>query len=288
MQPLRNITGATAVLEAHKMKLRILAALVLVPLLLVVVFLAPKVVTVLIVGQLCALAVYELLWSTGILRQTRAVIYTAVMAFSVPLWCYFGMEPMCARIAVLAFFSLLFGEMLYSHGKLRLEKGAVCIVAGLVLPYMLSALVRILGAEQGRAFLFIPFVAAFCSDSGAYFVGIAWGRHKLAPNISPKKSIEGMFGGILFAILSMVIYTLILAFVTKMQPNYLFAVIYGLLGALGGVFGDLCFSVIKRQTGIKDYGCLIPGHGGILDRFDSVMIVAPLMEILLLIMPILE
>ena len=270
------------------MKLRILAALALVPLLLLVVLLAPKLVAVLVVGLLCTLAVYEFLWSTGILRMVRPVLYTAVLAFLVPLWCYLGMDPLWGKIGVLCFFSLLFGEILYSHGSLKLERVAVCVVAGLLLPYLLSALVRILGQEQGRLLLLIPFVAAFCSDTGAYFVGIAWGRHKLAPVISPKKSVEGMLGGLVFAVLGMVIYTLILASVTKMQPNYLFAVIYGLLGALGGVFGDLCFSVVKRQAGIKDYGSLIPGHGGILDRFDSVIIVAPLMEILLRVLPLLE
>ena len=153
---------------------------------------------------------------------------------------------------------------------------------------MFSALVRILDNNQGRLFLFIPFVAAFCSDSGAYFVGIAWGKHKLAPVISPNKSVEGMFGGIVFSALGMVLYTLIISSVTNLQANYLYAIIYGVMGALAGVFGDLCFSAIKRQTGIKDYGCVIPGHGGILDRFDSVVTVAPLMELLLLLLPIVE
>ena len=136
--------------------------------------------------------------------------------------------------------------------------------------------------------MLLPFVAAFLSDTGAYFIGCAWGKHKLAPIISPKKSIEGMLGGIVFAVLGMLLYSWILSLVTGLQANYLYAVIYGLLGALAGVFGDLCFSAIKRQTGIKDYGSIIPGHGGILDRFDSVILVAPLMELLLLVLPILE
>ena len=270
------------------MKLRILAALVLIPVLLAVVFFAPKIVAVLIIGLLCALSVYELLWSTEILRQLRPMVYTAILAFLVPLWCYLGMDPLCARIGVLGFFSVLFGEVLLSRAKLKLEQVSVCVVAGLLLPYLLSSLVRILVGTQGRLLLLIPFVVSILSDSGAYFVGIALGKHKLAPVISPNKSIEGMLGGVFFSVVGMMVYALIVSSVTNMHANYFFALIYGLLGALAGVFGDLCFSAIKRQTGIKDYGCIIPGHGGILDRFDSIMIVAPLMELLLLVMPVVE
>lgn len=270
------------------MKLRILAALVLVPILLLVVFVAPKILAVVIIGLLCALSVYELLWSTGILRQPRLVAYTAVLALLVPLWCYFGAEPLWGKIVTLGFFSLLFGEVLLSRAKLKLERLSVCIVAGMLLPYLFSALVRILDGANGRLFLLVPFVAAFLSDSGAYFIGRAWGKHKLAPVISPNKSVEGMLGGMVFSVVGMLIYTLIMSLVTGLQANYLFAVTYGLIGALAGVFGDLCFSAIKRQTGIKDFGSIIPGHGGILDRFDSVMIAAPLMELMLLLLPILE
>ena len=141
------------------MKLRILAALVLVPLLLMVVFLAPKIVAVLLIGLLCAFSVYELLWSTGILRQPRPVAYTAIVAFLVPLWCYFGADPLWAKIVVLAFFSALFAEVLASHGKLKFERVSACIAAGLLLPFLFSSLVRILDGTQGRAFLLIPFVA---------------------------------------------------------------------------------------------------------------------------------
>jgi len=90
---------------------------------------------------------------------------------------------------------------------------------------------------------------------------------------------------VLTAILGVVAYCLILNKSFGFQVNWVCVPIYGLFGSLGAVFGDLCFSVIKRQTGIKDYGNLIPGHGGILDRFDSMMVVAPLVEFLILVMP---
>jgi phosphatidate cytidylyltransferase len=84
----------------------------------------------------------------------------------------------------------------------------------------------------------------------------------------------------------MLLYTLVMDLFVPCYVNYLYALIYGLLGSLAGVFGDLCFSAVKRQTGIKDYGNLIPGHGGALDRFDSMVTVAPLMEVMLTFIPL--
>ena len=97
---------------------------------------------------------------------------------------------------------------------------------------------------------------------------------------------EGAVGGLLSATLCMLIYAAILHLGFRFRVNYALAALYGFTGAMVGVIGDLCFSAIKRQTGIKDYGNLIPGHGGLLDRFDSMMMVAPLMEALLLLMPV--
>ncbi len=267
------------------MKTRILSAVVLVPVLLVVVLAAPKALTAILVGVMCAVAAYELLHGTGLVRHPRLVVYTMVMGFLVPIWCHFGMERIWAQVGILAFFCLLFLEVLLSQGKLPFAWVSICIVGGLLLPYLLSSIVRILDGEDGRYFVLAPFVAAFMSDSGAYFAGKFLGKHKLAPVISPNKTTEGVVGGLLSAILFMVVYGLVLGLGFQLRVNYLCAALYGLLGAMAGVFGDLCFSAIKRQTHIKDYGKLIPGHGGILDRFDSVMVVAPMIEILLNLLP---
>ena len=106
---------------------------------------------------------------------------------------------------------------------------------------------------------------AFLSDTGAYFAGLKFGKRKLAPTISPKKTVEGVVGGVAGAVFGMILYALVLDLLpVGIQVNYALALLYGFAGSLFGIFGDLCFSVIKRQTGIKDYGDLIPGHGGIL------------------------
>ena len=271
------------------MKTRILAAAVLVPILLLVVLVAPVVVAGVVFGILFAIGSYELLYRTGLVRHTRLVIYSSLMAFAVAMWSYAGAGDAYALIGVLAFSMLLFAEMMADHVKVHIEMLGMCFLSGLIIPYMLSALVRILTVYYGRYLILIPFVVACVSDAGAYFVGMKFGRHKLAPVVSPNKTIEGALGGLAAAVIAMLLYVLVLdlAF-PQLKVHYALAVLYGVVGSVVGVFGDLCFSIIKRQTGIKDYGNLIPGHGGVFDRFDSLVTVAPLMEALMLLLPVVE
>ena len=270
------------------MKTRIIAAVALLPLLLLIVLAAPKVFTAILFGAMAAVAAYELLTGTGLVKHLRLNIYAMVMALWCSLWSGLGIGYGWLLLSILLYWVALMAEVMASEMKLSFQTVAMCIVAGVLLPLLLSSLVRIHSWENGRCFVFVPFVFAFLSDTGAYFAGLTFGKHKLAPVISPKKTIEGVVGGVLATILGMVIYGVILQVGFKMQVNYLLAVVYGIVGSLTSVFGDLCFSVVKRQTGIKDYGNLIPGHGGILDRFDSVIVVAPLVEILLALLPVLE
>ena len=260
---------------------RIIAAVVLLPLLLIVLLLMPAVWTAILFSAVCAVGAYELLWGTGLVRKVRPVIYTVVIAALIPVWCYMGCDATLAKAGLVVFFCLLFMEIMLSKLKLGFDQLAVCLFGGMVIPYLLSSLVRISIVFNGKYLILIPFAVAFMSDSGAYFVGCAIGKHKMAPTISPKKSWEGFFGGLVSGVLGMILYVVVLQFGFGFTVNYLHAAIYGLAGSLAGVFGDLCFSAVKRQTGIKDYGNLIPGHGGVLDRFDSIIVVAPLIELLL-------
>lgn len=121
----------------------------------------------------------------------------------------------------------------------------------------------------GKLHVWLIFLCSWGCDTCAYCVGRLWGKHKMAPVLSPKKSIEGGVGGIAGAIILGVLYALLTD-----GPVGEYAVICG-VGAMISMVGDLAASAIKRNTGIKDYGTLIPGHGGILDRFDSVIFTAP-------------
>lgn len=268
------------------MKTRIIAAGILLPLLLVIVLALPTIYTAILFGLIVAVGAYELLWGTGLVKHPRLTAYTAVMAFLTAIASFYGLPYPYVLIGVLVFVAALYGEMLASKGQLAYEKLLVCLSGGVLIPFMLCALVRLHNGENGRFLILIPFVLAFLSDTGAYFVGCKFGKHKLAPVISPKKSVEGVVGGVLGAIVGMLIYGLVLDLAFGFTVNYLYALVYGVLGSLAAVFGDLSFSAIKRQVGIKDYGNLIPGHGGVLDRFDSMTVVAPLTEALLLLIPV--
>lgn len=270
------------------MKMRIIAAAVLIPVLLAVLFIAPPVLLAILVGVVCAIGAYELLVGTGLVKHMRLIFYTVVMAFTVPVLSYFAVENAWFMLSAFAYIALLFGELLISKAKLRFDRLCICIAGGMVIPFLLSSLVHLMGNGTNRQLILLPFILAFMADTGAYFVGCSFGSHKLAPTISPNKSVEGLLGGVLFDVLGMLIYCLIIDLAVGAHVNYLFAITYGIIGAFAGTFGDLIFSAIKRQTGIKDYGKLIPGHGGVLDRFDSVIIVAPLVEILLALLPVVE
>ena len=267
------------------MKIRIIAALVLLPILLVLLFWAPIWVDAVVAGILSALASYELLYNTGLLKHIRLNIYSALMAFGVSMWSYFQWTYGVILLAVLIFYILVFGEMMLAHLHLHIKDASLVFLSGIVIPFMMTSLIRILRMDQGRILICIPFILAYMSDAGAYFVGIFFGKHKLCPNISPKKSVEGLIGGVVIGTLSMVLYGFVVNSFFDAGTRYIPLVIYGIIGCLASAFGDLCMSVIKRQTGIKDYGHLIPGHGGVLDRLDSVLIAAPLTEALLLIFP---
>ena len=129
--------------------------------------------------------------------------------------------------------------------------------------------------------MFFPLAISFGSDTFAFFAGLTLGKHKLTP-VSPKKTVEGAVGGILGGVIGMTLMMFIGAWVVQdafLAPQHV--LLFGILGSVVSQIGDLSFSVIKREFGVKDYGKLLPGHGGILDRFDSVTFVAPFVWLML-------
>ena len=147
---------------------------------------------------------------------------------------------------------------------------------------MLSYLYSVREGNNGAYTVWLIFLCSWGSDTCAYLAGVAFGKHKMAPVLSPKKSVEGAVGGVIGAAALGAIYATIFSSNITMSINPVvgFAIICA-VGALISMVGDLAASAIKRNHDIKDYGKLIPGHGGIMDRFDSVIYVAPVIWILL-------
>ena len=149
---------------------------------------------------------------------------------------------------------------------------SVCYIA---VSFTSMALTRYM--ENGRYTFVLVFVAAWMCDSFAYFTGRFFGKHKLAPHLSPKKTVEGSIGGILFAILGCMLYGFVIEKVTGIGANYIVLAAIGLLLSIVSQIGDLWASLIKREYGVKDYSQMMPGHGGIMDRFDSIIAISTIL-----------
>ena len=185
--------------------------------------------------------------------------------------------PAMVLVIVAAFLAFLF-VYVFTFPKYHANQIMSAMFSFLYGPVMLSFLYLLReGFDDGIYLVWFVFLASWGSDTCAYCVGVLIGKHKMTPKLSPKKSVEGAVGGILGAALLFVLYThfVIDQYTMTTLPLPLAAVL-GAVGALVSMVGDLAASAVKRDHGIKDYGKLIPGHGGIMDRFDSVIVAGPI------------
>ena len=176
--------------------------------------------------------------------------------------------------------------MLFNHKKYCFSDVAAAFTSSLMVsvPFLFVSMTRRLGNENLDVLVIL--IGCWITDSCAYFSGYFFGKHKLAPQISPKKTIEGSVGGVLGVIVIMIAYTYVAGNIMNISVNLVSAAIVGLTGGILSQFGDLCASIIKREHGIKDYGNIMPGHGGVMDRFDSLLFVAPAVFYILKFFPI--
>ena len=267
---------------------RVMVAVIFIPLLLLAIYwvspMYPMILPVIISG-LSMIAVHEALWSTSFLKHPRISGYSIITAGLLPFWVYYSGEALPVLCGLFVYVVLLFCEAIASHKRIGLEKMGGAFFLTVVIPFFLSSFLRIRLMDQWQALVILPLVIAFVSDAFALFAGMAFGKHKLAPELSPQKTVEGAVGGFLGAVVCTVLYGAILQFGFDLKVNYLLLALYGALGSVVSQLGDLSFSYIKREYGIKDFGNIFPGHGGVLDRFDSVIFCAPLVELLLHILP---
>lgn len=264
---------------------RILVAVVGLPLLVVILLYCPPICMTVVAGLLSAIAAYELTGTTGFLQHRALLVPTCALAALVPLWFYLGCSIYAAMCGGLLFLIIVFSVAFASHETVTLGQIGGAVFAGAVIPGMLSAMLLLADMDHYRFYVLLPFLSAFCSDGAALFVGMQLGKHKLAPVLSPHKTVEGAIGGLIGSVAACLAYGGLILAGTEMIPHLGVLAVYGLLGSAISQFGDLAFSYIKREFGLKDYGRLFLAHGGVLDRFDSVIFCAPLTAVMAQLFP---
>jgi len=283
------------------MKTRIISAAILLPIFFLILFVFPPYILTFIVSAICAAAAYELIRAVKI-KNKSVLVYSLISAVFVPMAIYLStllLYPVLTQLTLLlsiffTFICLLLIEVALTIKKpkskargtqLKFRYIPVLIAAGIIIPLMLSAIVALRSMPYGYLFVLLPVIATVLTDSGAYFTGKSIGKRKAFPNISPNKTVEGCIGGIIAGTLGMLLYGLILSLATSFTISFPVLILYGILGAVVTELGDLAFSLIKRLCRIKDFGDLIPGHGGVLDRFDSLTFAAPVIYLLVVLIP---
>lgn len=270
------------------MLIRTVVSFALLPLLLAVIYIMPGWALAGVYALICALAQYELLYVTGLIKSKPLIILSAIIAAAVPFGFYFGIGTLAALCVLTGFILIMFFIAILKNGKgtLSFEKISCAVFSIFIVPLFFSLIIPISNGENGKYVVLLPYIVAWISDTGAYFTGTFFGRHKLCPDVSPKKSVEGAIGGILMTIIFGFIYALIITGVFDKNISWLSVFFLAAVGSVLGQIGDLIFSYIKREYNIKDFGKIFPGHGGILDRFDSVVLTTPLVYIILKLFPV--
>ena len=270
------------------MKERVIVAIIGVPLLFVVMFFLPPYAFTALIAAICAISAYELTGAIGFKKKRWLSVYAALAAAFIPIGEHFKIGDPVFQAALLVLMSLIFIEAIAAYKtdrKIALSQVFAAIFGGAIIPYLLSTLVSLRALPEGRLFVLLPVISAFLTDAGAYFVGVLIGKHPAFPNVSPNKTIEGFVGGLVIGTLSMLLYGVIIVNTTSYSVNFAALIFCGLAGALFTELGDLAFSLVKREYNIKDFGTLLPGHGGVLDRFDSMIFTAPALYLLVTILP---
>ena len=283
------------------MKKRIATAAVGLPILALVLVLFDTAVLNIAAAAVCLLALLELFKAAGLIRfrdlTAICCAFCALILFSHTPAVAHAFSYLCYLLV-----AGLFLVLLRRHAELRVEEVSYAFLMSLLLAASFYSLILMKvegGAQVGMFYLLLVFGSAWWSDGGAYFVGTFFGKHKLCPSISPKKTVEGLVGGILTAILGNLLVCLgFRALCAAAAPlGYLRGPVEidlaGVLlvtpaASLLGVLGDLSASVIKRQHGIKDFGHIMPGHGGAMDRFDSILFLGPLFYFIFNIFPLIS
>ncbi|MBQ7038500.1 MAG: CDP-archaeol synthase [Clostridia bacterium] len=262
------------------MKTRLITGGIAAALFLIVLFIPWSVALTIATSFICGLAVFEILSVTKVVQHRGLEVAAIVFAVIAP---FFGrMNGGWVFVVCLLYVLVLVFLTLRYHESVSIDKVGIVFLLSVLVSISLSCLsyLRTTGERDsdGLFYVFLALLMAWMTDTGAYFVGTFFGKHKLCPRISPKKTVEGLFGGIAVSVIISLLAGLVYeSAVLKGAANVSYGEIFvlALICAPLSVVGDLFASIIKRRCGVKDFGNLFPGHGGMMDRFDSLLFVLP-------------
>ena len=269
---------------------RWLVVLIGLPLLLAALLLCPDWATVIVVCGIAAAAAYELLHTAGkkVPKYVYAFTILAAVAqewviYDAHTWQFYDSYQSVGMIRILCvplvLVTFLFFIAVKSYGKpdaMPFADVATAIVGGIVFPLMYSSIFLLrMDPEYGRMYVLLPFCVAFIGDSLSMYGGMLFGKRKMAPSVSPHKTWAGAIAGLLGGALGLVLWGVVAHAWLGYEPDYLSLALAGLATNAIGQLGDLSMSLIKREVGVKDYSHIFLTHGGMLDRFDSTLFIAP-------------
>lgn len=258
-----------------------------------------------LMAAIAFVSVFELLRCIGMEKNYFLAIPLYIAALTFPmlarvLYLNRGLFVQISILTILVFAVYFFSVLVFSYGRdsertqegeqLQTGRIALAFMTSLYIIGAYSAVVLLRdGGGAGKFLYLIPFLFGWVTDTFAYFTGRLFGKHKLIPAVSPKKTVEGAIGGAVCCALVAVLYGLVIGkCYDGISPNYIVLGVTGLIIAVVSQIGDLVMSAIKRQYGIKDYGKMLPGHGGLLDRFDSCMAVTVVLTVINTYLPLFE
>lgn len=262
------------------MKTRLITAGISAAVFLIVLFIPWSVALTVATSFICGVAVYEILSVTKVVQhrglEAAAIVFAVVAPF------FSRMNGGWVFILCLLYVLALVLLTIRYHESVSIDKVGIVFLLSVLISVSLSCLsyLRTAGERDsdGLFYVFLALLTAWMADTGAYFVGTFFGKHKLCPRISPKKTVEGLIGGIAVSVLC----SLLAGFVYERavlggaaNVSYGEIFVLSLICAPLSVVGDLFASIIKRRCGVKDFGNMFPGHGGMMDRFDSLLFVLP-------------
>jgi phosphatidate cytidylyltransferase len=263
---------------------RIITAIILVLIFVPVCIFSDTLIFPIVISLLSLIAVYEMSKCLGYNKNLFLTIPLYLIALALPIFrCYVSTNAFFLSHIPAIFVGAIIYALIYVMLRKNNDNLSEIITLYALSIFVISGFTSILLVRlmhNGKAIYLLAFLGAWICDTFAYFTGMFFGKHKLIPEISPKKTIEGAIGGVIFSIIGFALYCLIWNSISDYKLSYLTLCIYGFALAIASQFGDLIASSIKRQYKIKDYGSIFPGHGGVLDRFDGVLLVAPCLYVL--------